>query len=894
MIDPSWLQEHTINLYRLARKQTFSAYHQEADYVYGLLQEEGFESQLLEFPADGKTTYQDKCSPIGWDVTTMRLTVLSGVQDYEGKAIADYETEPLSAVKHSVSTPAEGLVAKVVTEAQMKAGEDVRGAFVLLDQDTRPCQAAVRMLLDLGAYGWISDYLENPNETPDCVSWLNAGTEHNAWHVQADDRDFISFQITPRDGFALRAACQKREVKVHALSDGRRHESTIHAVTALLPGEDDREVWVVSHLYEPLIDDNSNGVIGSIQMLKALRELADQRKICLKYSVRLVFASEYYGTAAVAEYFGGDLSEKTIGAINTDGLLSSIDKSVYKELVAIPAPDFGKGHAGNILMRLVCDEFVKIFPEYHIKHEKRTTCGDDCFLGDPTIGLPVMWVYYGNRGYHHNSYQSEDKFDVKSLAEHVALCAELLRCMVAFGEEEVEAILPYAVALAKQAVTEALEVETRPGTDEAARKKFICEREISRIEGLALWGNADSIKGALRDVEFSPAEGGTCEAAQHPTEQQPTEDPGKEEYRGENRTWFGYAERFVFGRIHRGFPHDLVKRPFAQRVEMPGSILYDTISDVLCRMDGKKNLQQLLTEVEWDQGIVFDEKTIRKYLYTCIMLAESGYLSIDVKDPVTVQDMADALAQLGVKKGDTLLVHSSLSGLGYLPEGPGMVIEALKQAVGEEGTFLMPAFGQPYIMFEGEVNKSYIFRPYDTRSDGALRDKGIWTGGIPQAMLKYPGIVRSGHYTHEWVAWGKEAETCVRGHGKMDAPTGATSPLARALERNGSVVFLGCSVGSNTFIHHVETLLNHRSVAPGVMKYLDENGEPHTGFFAQQMPGYRSFYQGLDSEYYRDAVKRGLKIDKVSFGMATLYRMELRQVYDITMEMLTENPDRIL
>ena len=78
------------------------------------------------------------------------------------------------------------------------------------------------------------------------------------------------------------------------------------------------------------------------------------------------------------------------------------------------------------------------------------------------------------------------------------------------------------------------------------------------------------------------------------------------------------------------------------------------------------------------------------------------------------------------------------------------------------------------------------------------------------------------------------------------------------------------------------------------MKYLDENGEPHTGFFAQQMPGYRSFYQGLDSEYYRDAVRRGLKIDKVSFGMATLYRMELQQVYDITMEMLTENPDRIL
>ena len=89
-------------------------------------------------------------------------------------------------------------------------------------------------------------------------------------------------------------------------------------------------------------------------------------------------------------------------------------------------------------------------------------------------------------------------------------------------------------------------------------------------------------------------------------------------------------------------------------------------------------------------------------------------------------------------------------------------------------------------MFEGEVNKSYIFRPFDTRPEGALRDKGIWTGGIPKAMLKHAGIVRSGHYTHEWVAWGKHAEECVRGHGILDAPTGPTSPLARVLERNAA------------------------------------------------------------------------------------------------------------
>ena len=76
----------------------------------------------------------------------------------------------------------------------------------------------------------------------DAVYWCNAGTEYGNWHVVADDRDFISFQISPRTGFALRQACEKGSVIVHAVSDGHRYETTLPAVTALLPGQDSREV----------------------------------------------------------------------------------------------------------------------------------------------------------------------------------------------------------------------------------------------------------------------------------------------------------------------------------------------------------------------------------------------------------------------------------------------------------------------------------------------------------------------------------------------------------------------------------------------------------------------------------------------------------------------------
>ena len=89
-------------------------------------------------------------------------------------------------------------------------------------------------------------------------------------------------------------------------------------------------MWLLAHLYEPLIDDNSSGVIGCIAILKALREMVRQGKIRLKYSVRVVFASEMYGFAAMADHYGGDLSQRTIGAINMDGMNASKEKAVKK------------------------------------------------------------------------------------------------------------------------------------------------------------------------------------------------------------------------------------------------------------------------------------------------------------------------------------------------------------------------------------------------------------------------------------------------------------------------------------------------------------------------------------------------------------------------------------
>jgi aminoglycoside 3-N-acetyltransferase len=59
--------------------------------------------------------------------------------------------------------------------------------------------------------------------------------------------------------------------------------------------------------------------------------------------------------------------------------------------------------------------------------------------------------------------------------------------------------------------------------------------------------------------------------------------------------------------------------------------------------------------------------------------------------PSTSSTIAIELEKLGVRQGDTLLVHSSLSNLGWVCGGAIGAIIGIMMAVGTQGTIVMPA-----------------------------------------------------------------------------------------------------------------------------------------------------------------------------------------------------------
>ena len=73
------------------------------------------------------------------------------------------------------------------------------------------------------------------------------------------------------------------------------------------------------------------------------------------------------------------------------------------------------------------------------------------------------------------------------------------------------------------------------------------------------------------------------------------------------------------------------------------------------------------------------------------MTKEQKAISLSAKGPVTVSTLTRDLRTLGVRPGMVLLVHSSLSAMGWVCGGPVAFILALQNVLRSYGTLVMPA-----------------------------------------------------------------------------------------------------------------------------------------------------------------------------------------------------------
>ncbi len=600
-VDRDWLLKNTVDLWKIELPQTWTAYTAAADHTEALLRAEGFDVERIKFPADGKTVYQDKRMPYAWDATMGRLTVTKAAVEFDDPVVADYDRHPFHLMRASTSLPEGGVETQLVSQKYMLEGGDCKGKIVLLDHDTPPNFPIVVPILDSGAIGFVSSYLVGGEFAPDSIQWCTAVTEGEHWHCQCEDRDYVGYSISPNMGKKLREALDAGDVWVKAESDGGRYEGEVSTVTALIPGNRKEEVRIFAHLYEPLINDNSAGVIGAIAVAKKIREMIGEGRIApLEFSIRLVFGMEYYGFCATAEHFGGNLRNKTIAAINMDGL--PLGKSDNGPISIVAAPS-----AVPCFANYIAEMLGEINNEIGVLPAEMGGVGliDDMFLGDSTTGLPTLWPKNGKKLFWHNSFMDENFIDIEKMANMVAYCGAWVAAVSTISKEILPDAIEAARDVAKSHIEKEYALETKIG-NEKCRMDFWFNAESVQLQDFARVADIPEIDMAVMSVN----------SLKKPCDETVV------------TPWILNAKNIVPKRTTVGIPFDLMSVPKAERKAMPDGTLYGPMAVILSDMDGKKSLAKVICEAAWEMHRDITEEQFNEYVEAVKYLAEYGYIEI--------------------------------------------------------------------------------------------------------------------------------------------------------------------------------------------------------------------------------------------------------------------------
>ena len=352
---------------------------------------------------------------------------------------------------------------------------------------------------------------------------------------------------------------------------------------------------------------------------------------------------------------------------------------------------------------------------------------------------------------------------------------------------------------------------------------------------------------------------------------------------GDPCVWFEGTGATVITRLEHGLPYDFCKNSKAEAIRS----IYTPTGKVLTASDGKKTLQQLIRETEYQLEHLLTEAEIKTICRELNSLERYGYISQKVTNRIRKEEFKEKLQDLGIRKGDILMVHSALASLGPSEIAPRDYNDMLLEAVGSEGTLLMPAFTNPYIYFEGASFRDSKYRP-------AVENMPANTGSLVNQLMTRPECCRDRHTTHAVAGIGRDAAELLAKQGPFDPPTGLNSVWHELAPRKGKILFVGSGVACNTYLHYLETCLNLWYLGCAVIRYKNEKGFPQSALIEQHLGGCRDFYKGLKCKFNDRAIERGLKIDFAPLGYAGLHLIDAAELYRIGSELLTEDPALLL
>lgn len=255
---------------------------------------------------------------------------------------------------------------------------------------------------------------------------------------------------------------------------------------------------------------------------------------------------------------------------------------------------------------------------------------------------------------------------------------------------------------------------------------------------------------------------------------------------------------------------------------------------------------------------------------------------------VLKQDIIKGLKDIGVKNGQSIMVHTSLKSLGFVCGGAQIVIEALIDCVGKDGTIMMPTQSWKNLDPECGVHWEEPKEWWQTiRDNWPAYDKDITPtntmGQVSEMFRKWPGAKRSDHPARSVAAFGKYADYLTENH-DLSNIFGEDSPIDKLYKLDGYVLLIGVGYDKNTSIH----LADAKAEYPG-KHYSNESSAMMVNGKREWVTYNTLFVDGEDFVDIGNAFEKEYAVKKLMIGNAEVRFMRQRDIVDFAIKWIEKN-----
>lgn len=253
----------------------------------------------------------------------------------------------------------------------------------------------------------------------------------------------------------------------------------------------------------------------------------------------------------------------------------------------------------------------------------------------------------------------------------------------------------------------------------------------------------------------------------------------------------------------------------------------------------------------------------------------------------TVESICIGLSKLGIREGDILLVHSSLSSLGWVCGGAQAVITAFMKGVGKNGTIIMPTHSgdnsDPQEWANPPVPKEWIEEIYENMPAFNVHltpTRGM--GRIPELFRTLPQAYRSNHPQTSFTAVGKYSNAITYNH-QLTPQFGMYTPLGKMYRLDAKVLLLGVGFDSCTCFHLAEALntkMKKKKVGAAIME-----GSKRVWKWFEDF----DYNSSLDFQEIGEAFEKSGKVTLGRIGNAQCRVFDMKTAVDFAGEWLSEN-----